>query len=185
MKKSFSYYFGTVLLVVSVIIFLYLLWPIIQIYFFPPTIQQHLSKKGTFITIPKIHAQSSVIEQVDPSNQAVYDAALKHGVAQAKGTSLPGQIGTVYLFAHSSGPVWEETHFNTIFFRLGELKKGDLITIRRNGKDFTYRVRESKVVSPSEVSYLQNTTRTQLIVQTCWPIGTSFYRLLVFADPQP
>jgi LPXTG-site transpeptidase (sortase) family protein len=181
--KSLSYYIGNLLILVSFIGFLYIFYPIIQIYLFPPTIQQNLPEVGTFITIPKIHAQSPVIEDVDPTNQAIYDEALKHGVAQAKGTALPGQKGTVYLFAHSSGPVWDLTHFNTIFLRLGELQKGDMIYIKRNGKDFVYRVRELKTVNPSNVSYLTNAKRTQLILQTCTPIGTSLYRLLVFADP--
>ena len=183
-KKSLSYYIGNIFLIAAFCGFLYLFWPIIQIYLFPPVIQQHLPERGTFITISKIHAQAPVIEQVDPGNQAVYDAALKRGVAQAKGTSLPGQKGTVYLFAHSSGPIWDLTHFNTIFWRLGELHKGDVIIIRRNGKDYDYVVRESRVVDPSAVSYLSNTKRTQLILQTCTPIGTSLYRLLVFADPK-
>ena len=184
MNKKISKFAGNILLIVSFIGFLYLFWPVIQIYLFPPTIQQQLPDTGTFITIPKIHAQSPVILNVDPGNQAVYDEALKHGVAQAKGTSLPGQAGTTYLFAHSSGPIWDETHFNTIFMRLGELKKGDRIIIRKNGKNYVYKMRESKIVNPSEVSYLTNNKKTQLIVQTCWPIGTSFYRLLVFADLQ-
>jgi sortase A len=183
-KKSVFYYLGNVFLLASFIGFFYLFGPIIQIYLFPPVIQQILPTNGIFITIPKIHAQSPVIVGVDPGNQAVYDEALKHGVAQAKGTSLPGEIGTVYLFAHSSGPLWDETHFNTIFFRLGELKKGDTITIRLNGKDYHYVVRSEKVVNPTDVGYLTNNKRTQLIVQTCWPIGTSFERLLVFADPK-
>ena len=183
-KKGVSYYLGNGLLIGAFLGFVYLFYPIALIYLFPPVIQLNLPIVGTFITIPKIHAQSPVIEQVDSSNQVVYDEALRYGVAQAKGTSLPGQKGTAYLFAHSSGPLWDQTHFNTIFLRLGELQKGDLITIRRNGKNYDYRVRESKVVDPSAVSYLTNNKRTQLILQTCTPIGTSLYRLLIFADPK-
>ena len=183
-RKSLFYYLGNIFLLLSFFGFFYLFGPIIQIYLFPPVIQQRLPEKGMFVTIPKIHAQSPVILSVDPGNQVIYDEALKRGVAQAKGTALPGESGTVYLFAHSSGPLWDETHFNTIFLRLGELQKGDSILIRLNGRDYHYHVREEKVVHPSEVTYLTNTKRTQLILQTCTPIGTSLYRLLVFADPQ-
>jgi LPXTG-site transpeptidase (sortase) family protein len=183
-KKNTSYFLGNGILAVSFLFFFFLLWPFIRIFVFPPMINQHLPEKGTFITIPKIHAQAPVILDVDPGNQAVYDEALKHGVAQAKGTALPGETGTVYLFAHSSGWPWDLARYNTIFLRLGELQKGDTIIVRRDGKDFVYKVRESKVVSPSDVSYLKDTKKTQLIVQTCWPIGTSLFRLLVFADVQ-
>jgi LPXTG-site transpeptidase (sortase) family protein len=181
--KNISYYFGNALLIISLLGFLYIFWPIVQIYLFPSQIQQHLPEYGMFVTIPKIHAQSPIIPNVDPNNQAIYDEALKHGVAQAKGTSLPGQKGTVYLFAHSSGLPWELTHFNTIFLRLGELQKGDEIIVRRNGKDYNYIVYDKKTVDPSQVSYLTESKKTQLIVQTCTPIGTSLYRLLIFAEP--
>ncbi len=153
-------------------------------YLFPPQIQSQLPEYGMYITIPKIHAQSPVIPEVDSNNQTVYDEALKHGVAQAKGTALPGEKGRVYLFAHSSGLPWEETHFNTIFLRLGELQNGDTIIVRRNGKDYKYIVYDKKTVDPSQVSYITDSTKTQLILQTCTPIGTSLYRLLIFAKPQ-
>lgn len=176
-------YIGNILVILSLVVFIYLLWPFFQIFLFPPIVRQKLPDKGTFVTIPKIHAQAPVILGVDPANQAIYDAALKRGVAQAKGTALPGQKGTVYLFAHSSGWPWDFAKYNTIFLRLGELKQGDTIYIYSNGKNYAYRVRESKVVNPSAVGYLTNASKTQLIVQTCWPIGTSWSRLLVFADP--
>lgn len=184
-RNGLSYYIGNIVLFGALISFIVLFWPIFQIYLFPPTINNNLPAFGTFITVPKIHAQAPVILNVDPTNQAIYDAALKQGVAQAKGTAIPPKPGTVYIFAHSSGPIWDLTHFNTIFVRLGELKKGDLIVIRRNGRNYDYSVRTSKVVNPAEVSYLTNDKKTQLILQTCTPIGTSLYRLLVFADPTP
>lgn len=182
-KHSLSFHLGNLLLLVAFLGFLYIIWPVVQIYLFPPQIQlqQNLPERGMFITIPKIHAQSPIIPNVDPNNQTVYDAVLQHGVAQAKGTALPGEKGTVYLFAHSSGPPWELTHFNTIFWRLGELQKGDVIIVRRNGKNYNYSVYDKKVVNPWQVSYLTDSKKTQLIVQTCTPIGTSLYRLLVFA----
>jgi LPXTG-site transpeptidase (sortase) family protein len=136
-----------------------------------------------YISIPEIDAQAPVTINVDPFNSVLYHAVLTHSVAQAQGTSLPGQKGTVYLFAHSSGPPWQQTHFNTIFVRLSELKKGDKVYLVRNGVIYMYKVRSSKVVFPNAVSYLQNTKRNQLILQTCTPIGTDYQRLLVFADP--
>ena len=182
-RNKLFYHLGNALMVVSVLVFLFIFYPILWVYLFPPQINDSLPTKGTFITIPKIHAQSPVTENVDPWNESLYREALKKSVAHAKGTSLPGQEGTVFLFAHSSGLPWELTRFNTIFLRLGELQKGDTITILRNGKKFSYTVREKKEVWPTEVNYLLDTKRTQLILQTCTPIGTSLKRLLIFADP--
>lgn len=175
---------GNILIALSLLGFVYTFSPLLQIYLFPPPLAKSLPSKGTYITISKIHAQAPVFEGVDPWHEASYRAILEKGVALAKGTALPGQSGTMYIFAHSSAPPWELTRYNSIFLRLPELKAGDTITIEHNGKVYTYKVRESKEVWPNDVAYLLQTKRTQLILQTCTPIGTSLMRLLVFADPQ-
>ena len=174
---------GNVLIFLSLIGFGYVLYPLFGAYFFQPQIKEISHQPGTFVTIPKLHAQSPVILEVDPWNEKIYKEALKKGVAHAANTSLPGEKGTIFLFAHSSAMPWELTKYNTIFLRLGELQSGDRISIQRDGKIYSYKVREKKEVLPSEVHYLLDTKRTQLILQTCTPIGTSLRRLLVFADP--
>lgn len=123
------------------------------------------------------------MEGVNPFNEEEYRKALEKGVAQAKGTALPGEKGTIFLFAHSSDFPWRITRYNVAFFRLPELQKGDKINIFRNGKEYKYKVTDKKTVWPSEVNYLLDTKKTQLILQTCFPIGTSLQRLLVFAKP--
>jgi len=186
-KHSLSYYIGNFFIVSSLVGFLFLFYPVIGIYLFPPHIKSQKAvaqQKGTFLTIPKISAQAPVIENVDPNNEAVYMQALKKGVAQAKGTALPGHPGTVFLFAHSSGAPWDMTRMNTVFLKLGELNAGDSIIIERKGVIIHYKVRDKKEVLPTEVGYMLSTKRNQLILQTCTPIGTSLKRLLVFADPQ-
>lgn len=181
-RNNIFYYLGNFFIILSFIGFAYTFFPLINIYFFPPQIKSVLPSKGTFITIPKIHAQAPISENVDPWNEKEYMDTLKKSIAHAKGTSLPGQPGTIFLFAHSSGPPWELTRFNTVFLRLGELQNGDSIIIERNGVTYRYIVRDKKEVWPNEVNYLLDTKRTQLILQTCTPIGTSIKRLLVFAD---
>src|SRR5260221_6315844 len=89
--KGFFYYFGNCLMIISVAGFFYILYPVIGAYFFPPTINHNLSRHGSFITIPRIHAQAPIITSVDPWNEVAYHLALQRGVAQAKGTALPGQ----------------------------------------------------------------------------------------------
>lgn len=155
-----------------------------MIYIFPPeAVSVSSYSDGTHLSIPKIKASASIKEQVDPFNKSEYQEVLKKSIAHAKGTSLPGENGTSFIFAHSSGNPWELTRINTVFLRLSELQKGDQIIIHRNKKKYTYVVREKKEVLPSEISYLLSTKRTQLILQTCTPIGTDWKRLLVFADP--
>lgn len=181
MHKFLFRYLGNLLILLSFAGFISIAYPIVRIYIFPPETVPVRQLKGLHITIPKIHAQAKIITNVDPWNETEYDLALKKGIAHAKGTALPGEKGTVYLFAHSSGAPWDLSWYNTIFLRLGELEKGDLIIVMNDGKKYDYIVQEKKIVLPDEVNYLLQTGKDQLILQTCTPIGTSFKRLLVFA----
>lgn len=181
-KKPFLYYIGNFLIVISLLGLAYIFWPIAQLYLAPPPPIQKPTDRSFQILIPKIHAQAKVIEQVNSWNEHEYKEALRVGVAHAKYSSLPGGIGTIYLFAHSSMYPWEMTRSNTAFFRLGELKIGDTIVLYRGGKQYNYAVSSKKTVWPTELSYLLEGNKTQLILQTCTPIGTDLQRLLVFAE---
>jgi LPXTG-site transpeptidase (sortase) family protein len=181
-KTSLLSRIGSLFILVSFLGFALILYPLIFAYILPPQLHP-VGNKGTFIVIPKIHAEAPVILNVDPWNEAIYKKALQQGVAHAKGTSLPGNKGTTYLFAHSSGMPWEMTRYNTIFLRLSELRQDDIIQLSVDGKRYKYKVKNEKIVPPTAVSYLINSTANQLILQTCTPIGTSLNRLLIFAAP--
>lgn len=175
---------GNILIVLSIFFLGLIYYPIIQIYLFPPKVQEFPQTKAFVIQINKIGVLSKIIENVDPFEEEEYQEALKVGVAQAKGTFLPGQKGTIFIFGHSSQPPWEITRVNTSFLRLGELENGDIVTIRKDEKKFEYVVYDKKTVWPTEVQYLKETKKDQLILQTCTPIGTSLQRLLIFAKPK-
>jgi len=167
----------------SLLLLIFIYYPIISLYLFPPKIDSEVLTKSFYIEIPKVNIASQIIPNVDPFNETEYRKALEKGIAHAKNTPLPGEKGSTFLFAHSSDSPWRITRYNVAFFRLPELGKGDQIIIVRDGRVFKYRVIEKKTVWPNEVSYLLDTKKTQLILQTCVPIGTSLRRLLVFAAP--
>lgn len=181
-KKTISYHLGNFLIVGAILLLTFIYYPLISAYLNPPKLQALEQKDGFFITIPKISAQAPVIQNVDPWNKVTYQKALSEGVAQAKGTKLPEEKGTMFIFAHSSDSPWRITRFNTVFLRLGELESGDEVIINKDKKEYKYQVKSKKVVNPGEVDYLKNTEKDQLILQTCTPIGTAFQRLLVFAE---
>jgi sortase A len=134
------------------------------------------------VVIPKIGANARIIPNVDTSNERVYSEALKKGVAQAAGTAFPGEGGHIFLFAHSTDYWWNVSTYNAVFYLLGKLTKGDEINIFYKGEKFVYRMVDSKIVDPSEVEYITRKTNKEfLTLQTCWPLGTTFKRLLVFA----
>ncbi len=137
------------------------------------------------IEIPQLFLQEPVIANVDPTNKDAYNQALALGIAQAAGTNLPGKGGLGYYFAHSSNVSLRSSSRNAIFYLLGKLNPGDQVYLWHEGEKFAYRVTESKVVAADDLSFLHEVNDSERIVlQTCWPIGTSLKRLLVFAERQ-
>ncbi len=135
------------------------------------------------IIITKIGANAKVISNVDPANETEYLNALKTGVAHALGTAFPGEGGHVFLFAHSTDYFWNVGNYNAIFYLLYKLENNDQIDIFYKGKRISYKVVDKKIVSPEEVEYLTKKTNFEsLTLQTCWPLGTTLKRLLVFAE---
>jgi len=140
------------------------------------------------IIIPKIGANSRVIPNVDAADRDAYMEALKQGVAHAAGTGLPGvevPNRSIYLFAHSTDSFLNAARYNAVFYLLKELVAGDEIDIYFGGKRFIYLVEDKKTVKPDDVSFIiQPTSEEQLILQTCWPPGTTFERFMVIAKPK-
>ena len=136
------------------------------------------------IIVEKIGADAPVIANVDASNKQVYEAALKRGVAHALGTAFPGQSGVTYLFAHSTDTIFNVPRFNAIFYLLKDMEPQDRIIIFFAGKRYDYVVVEKKITEPADVSYFTLKTNEQILVlQTCYPPGTTWKRLLVIARP--
>lgn len=138
------------------------------------------------ILIPKIGATARVIANVDPSDEKKFLPALLQGVAHAQGSVFPGLSGNIYLFAHSADNFWDAGQYNAIFYLLKDLEKGDEVVVFYQNKRYNYYVTDSRIVEPSDVSFITeaNTGNEQLILQTCWPPGTAWKRLLVFARPR-
>ena len=139
------------------------------------------------ITIPRIMAHSKIVPNVSPYDREEYVKVLSDDVvAQVKGSSDPGSgNGTsTYIFAHSTQQGFRMVVKNAVFYLLGEMKNGDFIYVNKYGKIYTYRVYKQQVIGADEVKYLTYTEPDKeiLILQTCWPIGTDWNRLLVFAQ---
>lgn len=187
--SSFVHSTGTLLIIISLVGFLYTYGPILkeELTFrlnrlFNRQTKIEVVDPHFSLIIPSIGASGKIVSLVDPNNQTEYLDALKNGIAHAKGTAYPGQGKTIYLFAHSTDTSINFARYNAIFYLIKELRNNDEIEMYYEGKKYTYQVFDKKIVSPTDVSYLneQNPTE-QLILQTCYPPGTTWKRLLVFA----
>jgi len=142
--------------------------------------------KNFSLIIPKIGANEKVVAQVNPFEKADYQKALRQGVAHAKGSSLPGEKGNVFFFAHSSDNFYAQSQTNTVFFLLNKLERGDVFNVVFQKKIYAYEVSEKKIVASEQVEYLENKKDKETIaLMTCWPPGTDFKRLLVLGERKP
>lgn len=134
------------------------------------------------VMIPKIKANAVVVADVDPFNPKQYDAALKKGIAHARDTMYPGEVGNVYMFAHNTLNAWDIPKYNAVFFLLHNLEIGDRITTFYKKERYDYIVFDKKVHNPKDLSPLETKySEPVLSLQTCWPPGTTWQRLVVRA----
>jgi len=135
------------------------------------------------LIIPKVLINKPIIINVDAKNEKVYLEAIKRGIAHAKGSSLPGNPGLGYYFAHSSNSDYRYQS-NAVFYLLGKLELNDSIYIKDSyGEILEYKVSDKKETLPSETEFLHKEYKKETIVlQTCWPPGRTIKRLLVFAS---
>lgn len=138
------------------------------------------------IVIPKIGAKAGVTANVYTEDERSYLEALKSGVAHAAGTVFPGMEGTIFLFAHSTDAPINFARYNAVFYLLREMLPEDDIFIFFNNKFYPYKVIERKVVESDDISWIADAQShgQRLVLQTCWPPGTTVKRLLVIAEPQ-
>lgn len=137
------------------------------------------------ILIPRLGANVKVFPNIDPDNPQEYLPALQKGVAHAKGSVFPGQSGTTYLFAHSADSWWDVGRYNAVFYTLNNLSNGDEIDVFFENTRYKYQVSEKIISDPKDTTFLtsQHGGPQRLVLQTCWPPGTTLKRLYVIAVP--
>jgi len=137
------------------------------------------------IIIPKINVNAPIIWQVEDRDII---NKLDEGVVHFKGTALPNEAGNTALTGHSSSYPWRKTKYGQVFSLLGKLESKDEIIIIFNKKKYFYEVEGKDIVSPYDVQVL-TTKNSKLTLITCWPIGTTLKRLVIYANqtrkPQP
>lgn len=134
------------------------------------------------IVIEKINANAKIIPNVNAAKESEYSKALSEGVAEALGSTKPGEAGNLYLFSHSTDAPWNIVRYNAIFFLLRELNLGDRVVIFYKNQRFDYIVFDKVIASPKDVSFLTNRYDVPVLtLQTCDPPGTLLNRLIVRA----
>lgn len=133
------------------------------------------------IFIPKIGLESDIIPNVDTTSEEIYKQKLLAGVAHANGSYFPGQDGMVFLFAHSTDSIARILEYNAKFINIYQLDVGDKVELNYKGKLYQYNITDKKIISPKEIELIRQ-ANSDLVLSTCWPLGTNWQRLILFAE---
>lgn len=120
------------------------------------------------LIIPKLEAKL-------PIYHGTAEEELEKGVGHFAGSVLPGEKDNSVLSGHR----------DTVFRKLGEVGKGDLLVVKTSAGEFTYKVKKVRIVDKDDRTVIVPKPRAILTVSTCYPfdfIGASPERYILVAD---
>jgi len=125
---------------------------------------------GLQLIIPKLHVSAPIVER---------------GLVQGWMVVAPGQAVTHFIYSAYPGAVGNSvlySHAGTVFRHLDSLAVGDTIVVQTPRGATQFRVREMRIVAPTDVSVLDASQTATLTLLTCYPFGVDSSRLVIIAD---
>lgn len=119
------------------------------------------------IQIPAIDVDSPIV-QGDGWEQ------LKKGVGQHIGTPNPDENGNIVLSAHND-------IFGEIFRDLDRLKTGDEIILLTSASTYTYNVKNSQIIEPTQIEVMAPSQDKMVTLISCYPYMVDNKRIAVTA----
>lgn len=93
------------------------------------------SSQDNTLVISKIGVSAPIIWDTTAENRGV---AMAQGIAAISGNVRPDDGKTIVLAGHTNDHWWNKNPYGQVFALLPYLVAGDTITIKNNGRDFTY-----------------------------------------------
>ncbi|MFF5814163.1 class D sortase [Peribacillus butanolivorans] len=115
------------------------------------------------------------LEATLPIYHGTNEDELEKGVGHFAESVLPGEMDNSVLSGHR----------DTIFRKLGEVGKGDLLITKTEAGTFTYKVRKVRIVDADDRTVIVPKPKSTLTVTTCYPfsyIGNAPERYVLIAD---
>lgn len=147
------------------------LWSEKRVRDYKASLKEHFDLPLAVLRIPKIGLEVAVLEGTD-------DLTLNRGVGHIEGTPRPGEAGNSGIAGHRDG-----------FFRgLKDIAVGDRFGLATLAGEESYEVDRITIVSPDDVSVLDETPGPSLTLVTCYPfyfVGDAPRRYIVRAVRVP
>ncbi|MEV4705620.1 class E sortase [Actinoplanes sp. NPDC049316] len=124
--------------------------------------------------IPKLGMEWVVVNGVRPQD-------IRYAPGHYPDTAQPGKVGNFSVAGH---------RIRKIFWRLDELKPGDVVGVETRSNWYVYKVSSSEVVRPNQVEVVapvpgkpgKKPTKAMLTLTTCNPKFNNYQRLIVHAE---
>lgn len=116
----------------------------------------------------------------DAINDGPTMRTLRKGLWRIPHSSTPDKGSNTVIVGHR----FTYSNPRGILYSLDKVHVGDPISVWWNGRNYKYKVTETKVVGPHEVAVEDPTTDAQLTVYTCTPLWLPKNRLVVVAKLQ-
>lgn len=125
------------------------------------------------LVIPKIGVNLPIVEGQES------DSALWKGAWRVTNSSTPNKGGNTVLSAHRFR---YRPPSNLTLYLLDKVKTGDIMIVYWEGKEYDYRISETKIVPRENTDIAEPTLADQLTVFTCHPLFSTKERLVVVGD---
>ncbi len=138
---------------------------------------------ATRIIIASIGVDAKVVEigtKYNEKGELVWETAA-FAVGHHIGTADPGEGGKIVMAGHHTSTISRE---GSVFEELPYVKLGDEITLyNASGAAFRYRVVETGVILPTDLSVMSPSSEEVLVLITCWPPFNYDKRFIATAKP--
>jgi sortase (surface protein transpeptidase) len=132
--------------------------------------------------IPLLDIENKEVGWMDELNN-IFMKELANGVIRYPSSWIPWKIWNPFIFWHSSNFPWIKWEYNDVFALLDKVDLNDEIIVYYGQKKFKYKIKEKRVVKPSNVKILKNSEdKSEITIMTCWPIWTTLNRLILVWD---
>lgn len=138
------------------------------------------------LVIDDIGVRAPIVFGATNDVDEIYDQ-LEDGVVHYSDTSKPGEPGVSIVLGHSSAYPWYDGEYGAVFALLSKLDVGDRFYVQySDNRSFFYEMKENLVFNPFDpderLQALERAAGDNLILISCYPVGTNYLRIAVRAE---